>query len=108
MKKTALLFVALACGFASTAMAQKVPGYYPEKGFQEVGVIDGVEFGNGRIIIDDIEYPVSSQALVRSFSSKDDSMARLRVGALVGFRLQGGVITEFWLLPKNYDSDRRR
>lgn len=109
MKKTLLLVIVLVCGFASTAMAQKFPDYYPARGFQEVGVIDAVNLGTGRIIIGDIEYQVSSQAVVRSLSSKADSMARLRVGALVGFRLRGGdLITEFWLLPKNYNSDRRR
>ena len=102
MKKAMFLVIVLACGFASTAIAQKFPGYYPEKGFQEVGVIEFVDLGNGRIIIGDIDYQVSPKAVVRSLSSKEDSMTRLRVGANVGFNMSGRVIKEFWLLLANY------
>jgi hypothetical protein len=103
MKKTILLIIVMACGFMSThAMAQKFPSYYPEKGFHETGIIDLVNLGMGKIIIDDSSYRISPQAVVRSLSSREDSMARLRVGANVGFKMTGGVITEFWLLPANY------
>jgi len=103
MKKTVLLIIVMVCGFMSTsALAQKFPAYYP-KGFQETGVIDAVYLGKGRIIIGDIAYRISPQVVVRSRSSKEDSALRLRVGAMVGFKLSGNVITEFWLLPDNYD-----
>ena len=103
MKKTVLLIIVMACGFMSTqAMAQKFPSYYPEKGFNQSGVIDDVNLGMGEIIINDSVYRVSPQAVVRSLSSREDSMTRLRVGANVGFKISGGVIKEFWLLPANY------
>lgn len=103
MKKTVVLCIFLVCGLMSThAVAQKFPGYYPAE-FPEIGIIDGVNIGAGKIRIDDSVYRVSSKAVVRSLSSKEDSMNRLRVGANVGFRSRGGVIVEFWLLPTNYD-----
>lgn len=109
MKKVFLTIIVMACGFMSAqVMAQAFPDHYPENGFNETGVIDGVNLGTGKIIIDDSVYRVSPKAVVRSLSSKEDSMTRLRVGANVGFKTRGGVITEFWLLPKNYDSARRR
>jgi hypothetical protein len=103
MKKTVLLIIVMACGLISAqAMAQKFPSYYPAE-FPEVGVIDGVSLGTGKIRIDDSVYRVSPQAVVRSRSSKEDSMTRLQVGTKVGFESRGGVIVEFWLLPANYD-----
>ena len=103
MKKIVVLIIVIACGFMSTqAMAQKFPSYYPEKGFNETGVIDHVNLGRGEIIINDSVYRVSPQAVIRSLSSKKDSMTRLRVGTNVGFKMSGGVIREFWLLPANY------
>ena len=103
MKKALFLIIVMVSGFIGTAAAQSYPSYYPAEGFPETGVIDVVYLDEGRIIIGDIAYQVSPQAVVRSLSSKEDSMARLRVGANVGFKLSGGVITEFWLLPANYD-----
>jgi len=101
MKKTVLLII-MACGLISTqAMAQKFPAYYPSE-FPEIGVIDAVNLGAGKILIEDSSYRVSPNAVVRSLSSKEDSMTRLRVGTNVGFRARGGVIIEFWLLPGNY------
>ena len=103
MKKTILLIIVMACGFMSShALAQKFPSYYPEKGFNETGIIDRVNLRMGKIIIDDSTYRISPKAVVRSLSSREDSMARLRAGANVGFKMTGGVITEFWLLPANY------
>jgi hypothetical protein len=103
MNKTVLLIIVMACSLLGTqAMAQKFPGYYPAE-FPEIGVIDGVDLGTGKIRIDDSVYQVSPNAVIRSLSSKEDSVARLRVGANVGFRSRGGVIIEFWLLPANYD-----
>lgn len=102
MKKTILLIIVMACGFISThAMAQKFPSYYPVE-FPESGIIDDLNLDMGEIIIDDSVYRVSPRAVVRSLSSREDSMTRLRAGANVGFKMTGGVITEFWLLPANY------
>ena len=104
MKQTVLLIIVMACGFMSTsAMAQKFPAYYPVNGFQKTGVIDAVNLGKGKIVIGDIDYQISPSAVIRSRSSREDSMVRLRVGAMVGFKKSGDMITEFWLLPASYD-----
>ena len=97
------LVIVMVCGLISThAMAQKFPGYYPDE-FPEVGVIDGINLGAGTIRIDDSVYRVSPNAVIRSRSSEEDSMTRLRIGTNVGFRVRSGVIIEFWLLPRKYD-----
>lgn len=107
MKKTLLTFLALA--LAGTAIAQSLPSYYPTKGFPHTGRIDAVYAGEDRVVIDDKSYVISDSAIVRSLSSDDDSMARIRAGAHVGYKTSGNrVIVEFWLLPKNYDASRRR
>lgn len=109
MKKTFFQFLAIAFVLMSTAIAADFPGYYPEKGFQNTGRVDAVYAGDNRIIIDDISYRMSTSVVVRSLSSKNDSLARVRTGAHVGFRLgKRQLIEEFWLLPGNYDSPRRR
>ena len=103
MKKTFLVCIFLVCGLMSGhAMAQKFPGYYPAE-FPEVGVIDGINLGAAKIRIDDSAYRLSPDAVVRSRSSKNDSLNRLQVGTKVGFRSRSGVIVEIWLLPRNYD-----
>lgn len=108
MKNTVLLIVALACGFMSmSVMAQKFPSYYPAE-FPETGIVDAVNIGKGKILIDDSVYRISPNAVIRSLSSKEDSLVRLRVGATVGFKMSGGTITEFWLLPENFGQSRRR
>ncbi|MGB5511169.1 MAG: hypothetical protein WBM87_05620 [Woeseiaceae bacterium] len=102
MKNTILLIIVMASGLMSThAMAQKFPSYYPAE-FAETGIIDDLNLGMGEIIINDSVYRVSPQAVVRSLSSREDSMTRLRLGANVGFKMSGGAITEFWLLPASY------
>ncbi len=104
MKK--ILFTILAVTFAlgSTAIAQRLPSYYPAQGFQDSGVVDAVYLDEGRIVIDDVSYALSDSAQVHSLSSINDSMARVARGVHVGFKLIGSnTISEFWLLPSNYD-----
>jgi hypothetical protein len=93
----------------STAIAADFPSYYPEKGFQNTGRVDAVYAEDNRIVIGDIAYHMSTSVVVRSLSSKNDSLARVRPGAHVGFRLgKSQLIEEFWLLPGNYRAPRRR
>lgn len=107
MKKTFLLILVIACGFVSaSAMAQKFPSYYPAE-FPETGIIDAANIGVGKILIDDSAYKIAPDAVVRSLSSREDSMARLRVGVRVGFKIRGDTITEFWLLPAKNGQRRR-
>lgn len=108
MKKAVLLSIILACGFTGTALAQKFPDYYPSEGFGETGPIDWIDLSAGKIVIDDSNYRISPNVVVRSLSSKEDSLARLRVGTNVAFKSRGGMIIEVWLLPDNYSSKRRR
>ena len=109
MKKTFFLVLAIAFVLTSTAIAAGFPSYYPEKGFQNTGRVDAVYADANRIIIGDISYKMSTSVVVRSLSSKNDSLARVRAGAHVGFRLgRGQLIEEFWLLPGNYDRSKRR
>lgn len=109
MKKIFFPVLAIVVVFMGTAFAQGFPSYYPEKGFQNTGRIDAVYAEESRIVIDDISYQVSASVIVRSLSSRSDSLLRVRPGAHVGFRVsRGDLIEEFWLLPGNYDSPRRR
>ena len=81
----------------------------PGKGFQNTGRVDAVYAEDNRIVIDDTSYQMSTSVVVRSLSSKNDSLARVRQGANVGFRLgKSRLIEEFWLLPGNYDRSKRR
>lgn len=109
MKKTFFLVLAIAFVLTSTAIAAGFPSYYPEKGFKNSGRVDAVYADANRIIIGDISYKMSTSVVVRSLSSKNESLARVRAGAYVGFRLgRGEVIEEFWLLPESYDRSERR
>jgi hypothetical protein len=109
MKKTLFQVLAIAFVLTSTAIAADFPSYYPEKGFQNTGHVDAVYAEDNRIVIGDISYRMSTSVVVRSFSSRNDSLARVRPGAHVGFRLgRGQLIEEFWMLPGNYRAPRRR
>ena len=109
MKKTLFLILAIAFVLTSTAIAAGFPSYYPEKGFQNTGRVDAVYAEDNRIVIDDTSYQMSTSVVVRSLSSRNDSLARVRQGANVGFRLgKSRLIEEFWLLPGNYDRSKRR
>ena len=109
MKKTFFLVLAIAFVLTGTAIAADFPSYYPDKGFQNTGRVDAVYAKDNRIVIGDISYHMSTSVVVRSLSSKNDSLLRVRAGAYVGFRMgRGEVIEEFWLLPGNYDRSKRR
>ena len=89
------------------ALAQSLPSYYPREGFRRTAVIDLVDFDERRIVIGDSSYMLADRVVVRSLSSRSDSLARLRVGARVAFSTNSGnQINEVWLLPSNY-TDRR-
>ena len=109
MKKTLLLILTIASVVAGTAIAANLPGYYPANGFRNTGRVDAVYAEEGRVVISDVSYQISDTVRVRSLSSKNDSLARIREGVLVGFRTRNGkVIEEFWLLPNSYKSRARR
>lgn len=108
MKKTISLAFVIAFAFMSTAIAATLPSYYQSERFQHTGIVDAVYAEEGRVIIDDTSYPMSSSAIVHSLSSYKDSFSRIRKGARVAYRMRDGVISEFWLLPMNHKEKRRR
>lgn len=109
MKKTLLLILTIASVMAGTAFAANLPGYYPAKGFPNTGRVDAVYAEERRVVIGDISYPISDSVIVRSPTSRYDSLARIRKGVKVGFRTNSkSTIVEFWLLPSNYKPRTRR
>ncbi len=109
MNKTLILVLVAAFSMTGTAIASNLPGYYPADGFRNTGRVDAVYAEEGRVVIGDVSYRISDTVRVRSLSSKNDSLARVREGVRVGFRTRNGkVIEEFWLLPGNYKSRSRR
>lgn len=101
--------LALVLLVSTAAVAQNWPDYYPREGFSRSGVVDVVYADENRIVINDVSYKMNARPIVRSLSSSYDSMARIRPGVRVAFRVdQNREIVEFWLLPKDYEERRRR
>ena len=96
-----LVFILLFLG--GTAFAQSLPNYYPKGPLVQTAVIDAVYLDEGRITIGDITYRMNPRPIVRSPSSSYDSIARIRPGVRVSFRIDvNNEIVEFWIYPKNY------
>ena len=107
--KKLILGLAISLLIAATSAAQNFPSYYPKEGFQRTGTVDGIYADENRVVIDDIPYQISDDLVVHALNAYSVSPARLRPGIKVGFKQgQSRVITEFWLLPINYDARRRR
>ena len=99
----------LVCMWATAALAYDLPAYYPKDGFRRAGVIDAVHFEEERIVIDDVPFQYSPNVVVHSLSAYSVSRTRLQPGVLVAYKVGGNrVITEIWLLPQDYDVNRRR
>lgn len=95
---------------ASTAAVAQMPAYYPKDGFQRVGTLDSVQLDRQIIVINDIPYNLANNFTVHSQTSFSVPSSRLRIGGTIGFKTigKGRLITNIWLLPKNYESPRRR
>ncbi len=105
MKKLTLVLLLL----AGNALAQSLPAWYPSEGFRQHAVIDYVYLEERRIVIGDSNYRLAESFTVRSMSSSNDSVARIRPGVRVGFKMNSArEITEFFLLPANYRDRRSR
>ncbi|MEM6514417.1 MAG: hypothetical protein AAF660_15505 [Pseudomonadota bacterium] len=105
MKKLTILLLLL----AGNAVAQSLPSYYPSEGFRRTAVIDLVNLDDRTIVLGDSEFKLADTVLVRSLSSQSDSIARLRPGTRVGFRMNSlNQINEIFLLPANYRGNRGR
>ena len=105
---TVVLLLVLLLG--QPGFAQQFPSYYPQGGFQRVGMLDDVQIKRGVIVVNDIPYTVANSTVVHSTSSFSVPMSNLRVGSQIGYKLSGSgrVITEIWLLPRNYKSPQNR
>lgn len=109
MNKKTILGLLCALLVTTTSIAQNFPSYYPKEGLQRTGRIDAVYMEENRIVIGDIPYQMSESPIVHSLTAYSVSIARLRPGAMVGFKEgQGRILNEFWLLPANYDPRERR
>ncbi len=109
MKKTLTLLLLIAFPLTFPTFASDFPSYYPDEGFDRTGRVDAVYPTEGRVVINDIPYQMSKLAIVHSVYEKRVSLARIRPGVRVAFRMgDGRVIEEFWLLPANYDRSRQR
>ena len=92
-----------------SATASDFPAYYPKDGIGRAGVIDAVHLDENRVVIDDVQYRLSEDVVVHSLTSYSVAKSRLRPGMKVAFKAGGSrVITKFWLLPRDYDTRRRR
>ena len=106
MKKLTFVLLMLVAG---SAIAQSLPSYYPSEGFRRTAVIDLVNLEERTIVIGDSTFRLADTVVVRSMSSRSDSIARLRPGTRVGFRMNSlNQISEVFLLPANYRDNRGR
>lgn len=109
MTRTTLFALLLGCALATTAIAQNYPAYYPKDGFGRAGQIDAVYLDDNRVVIDDVQFKLSTDVVVHSLSSYSVSKSVLSPGTKVAFKVGGDrTITRFWLLPRDYDTKRRR
>jgi hypothetical protein len=105
---TIVLLAALFLGQPS--LAQELPSYYPADGFQRVGMLDDVQLQRQVIVVNDIPYTLANNTVVHSTSSYSVPMSELIAGQQIGYKMSssGRLITEIWLLPRNYKGSRRR
>lgn len=109
MKKAITLFLMIVFPLACPALADGLPSHYSDEGFSRTGRVDAVYTIEGRVVINDLPYQVSKSAIVHSLTAEHVSIARIRKGVHVAFRMNGNrEIDEFWLLPANYRPTGRR
>lgn len=108
-KKMAFAVVVLSIFISGLAAAQ-FPAYYPNEGFQRVGVVDSVQLDRQIIVINDIPYNLANNLIVHSETSYSVPVSKLRLGGQIGYKTagRGRLISEIWLLPNNYKSPRQR
>lgn len=103
-----LAAVALLC-IASIAAAQSLPSYYPSEGFQRTGRLDALILQERRIIVNDISYALSDNAIAHNLNSFSVPFTRIPIGSTVAFKTLGQrQIVELWVLPRGYDRRGRR
>ena len=104
-----LFTLILGLALATIAVANDFPAYYPKEGIGRAAEIDAVHLDENRVVIDDVPYQLADDVVVHSLSAYSVPKARLRAGQKVAFKVgPGRTITKFWLLPRNFDTKRRR
>ena len=95
---------------ATTTAYAAFPAYYPQGGFQRVGTLDDVQLHRQVIIINDIPYSLANSFIVHSTSAYSVPATRLERGGQIGYKTSSGgrLITEIWLLPRDYENQKRR
>ena len=109
MKKLAYLVI-VAIAMASSLAHADFPKYYPKDGFQRTGILDDVQLDRQMLVINDIPYSLANNFIVHSQSSYSVPATRLQRGIQIGYKMaaSGRLITEIWLLPRDYKSPRQR
>jgi hypothetical protein len=107
MKITHTLSLVLILLYTRSAIANWFPEYYPEDGFEEVGIVDRVDPAAREIVLNDSLYVLPDYVSVHSLTEKLGSAQWLRKGTEVGFRTRPGergyeVVVEVWLLPRGH------
>ena len=109
MKHKIYLMLVACCLFAGTALAQSLPNYYPDKGFQRTGTVDAVNVERQSIVINDQLMSLSGNVIVHAPNAYAVPATRLTKGTRVGYKLSqnGSLIVELWILPSGYRERRR-
>jgi len=98
---TGLLLIFLMLGFASTALADRLPHYYPDM-FDSVGTVDSMDARGKSMVIGDVLFRVLPETKVHGLRSQNVSMGWVKPGTRIGFSFQGAYVTEVWVLPSDY------
>ncbi len=84
-----------------TAWAAGLPPTYPP-GFQHAGLVDQIDAGHGRIVINDLGLTLAHGVRVHTPRGRSGGLTLLRPGQRVGCTLRGQnqpVVTDIWILP---------
>lgn len=109
MNKRTILGALCAMVVTTASIAAEFPSYYPQNGLQATGRINALHLEENRIVIDDVSYQMTDSPIVHALNAYSVSFGRIRPGVMVAFLpKQGNVISEFWLLPLDYDPRERR
>ncbi|MCW8908721.1 MAG: hypothetical protein OQL28_15895 [Sedimenticola sp.] len=98
---TRMLSIFLMLGFASSALADRLPHYYPDR-FDSVGTVDSMDARGNSLVVGDVLFRISPKIKVHGLRSQNVTMGWVKPGTRIGFSIQGVYLTEVWVLPNNY------
>ena len=103
---TKLLLTLITTMVLGIANGAGLPASYPSDGFDRIGNVDSINFETRQVVINDMIYILSDDAVLNSLSKSSDSMGRLIKDTKVGFNFSNAgkhrYIREIWLLPSTY------